>query len=213
MNGFVKTFPFTIGDIIAFGALTVSIINIIYTAINSKKQKYILTENLYCRLLEWYRSVIRTMITIMRQCENGVFTENKDQRLELLSRLSALAEEGRFYFPNVLSDGLYGSEKPAAYRGHRHINIECLIHFYRLASENNINVKALEQVERVFTSSMFVILKPRQRNKDHKKYLSMTMRDDVAFPEIVQELEEDLAVLGYTRRKRFRFGSKFSSKA
>ena len=120
--------------------VVIAVVTAVYTLVTNTK-KYELTENYRCELLTWYQDVVDTMILIIHYCEAGVFnSENfKKERIELLSKLSSLVEKGRFYFPNVIKGDGFGENKPEAYQGYRHINLEFLLHFYHIASnENNI---------------------------------------------------------------------------
>ena len=156
--------------------VVIAVVTAVYTLVTNTK-KYELTENYRCELLTWYQDVVDTMILIIHYCEAGVFNaENfKKERIELLSKLSSLIEKGRFYFPNIIKDDGFGDKKPEAYRGYRHINLEFLLHFYQVASnENNIiSVPLLWNLERYFTSFIFEMIKPRERNQEYSKYLSI----------------------------------------
>ena len=156
--------------------VVIAVVSAVYALVTNTK-KYELTENYRCELLAWYQDVVDTMVLIIHYCENGEFNLEifRKERIELLSKLSSLIEKGRFYFPNVIEGDGFGENKPAAYQGYRHINLEFLVHFYDIASsENSIYaVSSLWNLERHFTSFMFDMIKPRDRNHEYSKHLSI----------------------------------------
>lgn len=156
----------------------IPIIGGIYAIITNTK-KYELTENYRQEILEWYSSVVKVMINIIHFCENGDFyaNEHSSEKVEMLSQLSALAEIGRFYFPNVIKKDGFGNEKPSAYRGTRHVVLEFILQFYFTASKSTdkADIRILWKLEQNFTSFIFEVIKPRKRNKVYSKYLTITI--------------------------------------
>ncbi len=156
--------------------VVIAVVSAVYALVTNTK-KYELTENYRCELLAWYQDVVDTMVLIIHYCENGEFNSEgfRKERIELLSKLSSLVEKGRFYFPNVIKDDGFGENKPEAYRGYRHINLEFLLHFYNIASSeiNIVSVPSLWNLERHFTSFIFDMIKPRDRNQEYAKHLSI----------------------------------------
>ena len=174
------TIPFRISDnaVTVIVTITIAIISGIYAVITNTK-KYELTENYRCEIMSWYKEVVRNMILMIVYC--GSNTQNLDSFLqiknELLANLSSLAEIGRIYFPNIIRDE-FGKEKPSAYRGYRHIVTEFIIQFYLIASKEIVlqkDLHSLWNLERHFTSFVFDMFKPRKRNKEYAKYLSITI--------------------------------------
>ena len=114
--------------------ILIPVIGGIYKIVTSTK-KYELTENYRKELLQWYTSVVEIMIRIIHSMESQEFfsDEFQPQKMEMLSRLSALTEIGRFYFPNVIKGDYFGHDKPSAYQGYRDICLEFLVYFYNTA--------------------------------------------------------------------------------
>ena len=133
----------------------IPVIGGIYKIVTSTK-KYELTENYRKELLRWYTSVVEIMIRIIHSMESQEFfsDEFQPQKTEMLSRLSALTEIGRFYFPNVIKGDYFGHDKPSAYQGYRDICLEFLVYFYNTAlkSVDDSNVSVLWKQERNFTA-------------------------------------------------------------
>lgn len=177
--------------------IIISLIGAVYAIVTNTK-KYELTENYRCEILEWYKAVTKTMVIIIHLCDEGEFymEKNKSARQELLSELSVLAEVGRFYFPNVIKKDGFGSWKPTAYQGYRHINLEFILHFYNIASspytKNTIN--SLWKLERQFTSFVFDMIKPRKRNKIYTRYLNITIPEGKSIEDFIAENPEHINV-------------------
>lgn len=156
--------------------IIIALVGGIYVIVTNTK-KYELTENYRKELLSWYKSVVQIMIKIIHLNESGDFIkpEFSSYKAELLSQLSSLTEVGRFYFPNVQKNDGYGSEKPSAYQGYRHINLEFLLYFYQIASKdsNGQYSSLLWKLERNYTSVIFDMIEPRKRNHDYSKYLAI----------------------------------------
>lgn len=160
----------------------------VYKIVKSTK-KHELTENYRKEILQWYSSVASLMIKIIHYSENGKILEPEfaDRKTEWLSQLSALTELGRFYFPNVIKGDQFGAEKPSAYQGHRHINLEFLLHFYVtvLESKDYIDTVHLWNLERNFTAAIFDMIDPEERKYKYEKYLELTLPEDRSIEDFV----------------------------
>lgn len=192
---------FTMDSIIAILGIVVTaliaIIGGIYAIVTNTK-KYELTENYRKELLQWYTSVVNLMIKIIHSFENGDFSspEFSAQKNEMLSQLSALTEVGRFYFPNVIKNDGFGSKKPSAYQGYRHINLEFMLHFYwaALSDTDGTKIALLWRLERNFTSVIFDMIEPRKRNRDYSKYLAITIPEGRAIEDFIYENPRNINV-------------------
>ena len=177
--------------------ITISVIGAIY-AIATNTKKYELTENYRCEILSWYRSVTKNMITIIHLIETDEFyiEPYTVKRQELLAELSTLAEMGRFYFPNVIKGDNYGYDKPSAYQGYRHIVLEFILHFYYVASKpyTTTTIESLWKLERRFTSFIFDMIKPRKRNKEYRRYLSIIIPEGKSIEDFLAETPKNFLV-------------------
>ena len=138
-------------------------------------------------ILEWYEKVMSILVTLKdpRFVDSG----NDGEHTELLSRLYTLIEVGRFYFPNTELESESEKHKPEAYKGKRHLTLNCLviihdIHRYRRMSEY---YKESELLRRAFTSELFNLLEP-------KKHLDLTSRLRIAKNLKSNKLEELLGL-------------------
>lgn len=201
MEGTFLNLTLTIDTIIAILGTTVTaliaIIGGIYAIVTNTK-KYELTESYRKELLQWYTSVVTLMIKIIHSFENGDFSspEFLSQKDDMLSQLSALTEIGRFYFPNVIKGDEFGSEKPSAYQGYRHINLEFMLHFYWVALRDidGSHINLLWRLERNFTSVIFDMIEPRKRNRDYSKYLAITIPEGKAIEDFIYENPQNINV-------------------
>lgn len=89
-------------------------------------KKYELTYQYYNDILIWHNQVVEVLTSLMR---NQPSNELKKQ---LLSKLSALIESGRFYFPNIDRKDGFGKQKPIAYQGYRNVGLDFLVYEYQL---------------------------------------------------------------------------------
>lgn len=98
------------------------------------------------------------------------------------ARLSALADRGRWYFPNDL-ERQYGLEKPPAYRGRRREILDHIVDaydavpmapgFYEIGGDNNDSTTSdsydvLVRCQRAFVSEVQTVLNPRHREEQRK---------------------------------------------
>lgn len=168
--------------------IVISIIAAIY-AIVSNTKRFELTEDYRRELISWYKSVVDIMIAIIHYSESGIFMSEdfSKEKARSLAQLSALAELGRFYFPNIIKKDRFGNHKVSAYKGYRHIVLEFVINFHDIASDNitEITIKSMWNIERRFTSFIFDMIKPRKRNKKYAKYLSEILPPNVSLEEYV----------------------------
>ncbi len=162
----------------------------IYTTSTNTKE-YELTERYRCELLSWYRDVVETMMEIIHYCELGeVNLESfSRERIKLISKLSALVEIGRFYFPNIIKNDRFGKHKSVAYQGYIHIELEFLLDFYFIASEksNEKRINSLRRLVRQFTSFIINMIDPRKYNKKYSKYLSITIPQWQSIEDYIEE--------------------------
>jgi len=128
-------------------------------------------------IIEWSRSCIGVLAEIEEaaRTHSGTSTELLPQKefIILRSRLSAMIDEGRLYFPNIQSR-TYGRKKHEAYRGHRQPILDPLVEFYgrmkdiqsrpeELGDEKTLD--ALNAVRRKFVSAAQTAIDPRRFNR------------------------------------------------
>ncbi|MCL2401427.1 MAG: hypothetical protein FWC90_02150, partial [Oscillospiraceae bacterium] len=113
-----------------------------------------------------------------------------------LAKLSALIEQGRFYFPNVDKGDGFGNDKPSAYAGYRDIALEFLVYSYGTVQRKNAHkyIRHLEQLQRLFTSRIFNILKPQKHNRQINKHTKISMNDGMSLEDF---LDQDVDNLNY----------------
>lgn len=148
-------------------------------ALITSTRKYELTTQLRMELLSWYTETSKIMIDIIHYIQAGIFCSESfaQEKAALLSRLSAQIELGRFYFPNNTMMGV-GKEKTSAYQGIRHPILDYVHCFYGIAqiADSASFCEELWNLERKYTSELFVVIDPRKRNENHKKYTDLKIR-------------------------------------
>jgi hypothetical protein len=99
------------------------------------------------------------------------------RREETLSRLSAIAEQGRLFFPNEQPDA-HGAWKSSAYRGFRPAVLECVIGAFNELKQvtpegpNDKRSAAIVQHRRDFVGHIQERLDPRARDAELKELLT-----------------------------------------
>lgn len=178
----------TVLQIIAIAiSIIVPTIGGLYAIITNTK-KFELRENYYRELLLWYKITNETVVRIITSIDNNEFYTDdfSRERNELISKLSSLIEEGRFYFPNIIRKDDFGWEKPFAYQGYRHIVLEFLVFIYdEIAVFNNTNTERIEKARREFTSFVFKTINPRKRIGEYAKYSNINCPNDMAIEEYI----------------------------
>lgn len=162
---------------IDFCALLISFVALIITVID-RKFNFVSTESEYRKeILLWYNRCI----------ENLKFLEIVEslKKNELLAELSALIEEGRFFFPNIdIGDG-FGKEKLPAYQGYRCHVLDYLVEYYDLMQSEQSSSQRLMELQRRFTSSVFSLLQPKKYIKKMQKTAKKSFADKKSIEDVV----------------------------
>lgn len=176
----------TTTDFISIGSLLIAILAFIYTyATNTKK--YELTSSYKSEVIIWYSETIKILIAL--KYEAKLKFPNTNLKNELLCKLSANIEIGRFYFPNIRKGNNYGIDKPEAYKGYRNLMLDFLVYSYQIYEGKNPEkfIKHAESLQRHFTSHLFEILDPNSFLKETKKHTSRTFSKDLSFEEYISK--------------------------
>ncbi|HEY9552859.1 hypothetical protein [Allosphingosinicella sp.] len=93
-------------------------------------------------------------------------------RRDILARLSALLDSGRWYFPNRHAEQI-GSHKPAAYRGLRQPVLDAIFAAYDCIRDERPECgDKLESIQRQFVSYIQGVLDPGAREHEINRVLS-----------------------------------------
>jgi hypothetical protein len=174
-------------------SLALSLFAIMYSLITNTKRYELKTAHRK-EILNWYNATNEVLIDL----KINVASKNlsKENKINLLSKLSSKIDLGRFYFPNIDKGDNYGKEKPQAYKGYRNLILDLLVFSYRLFERDDSNnyLKHAEILQRYFTSFVFEILNPQKHIEETKKYTKMLFTKEITFedfiykePEILQE--------------------------
>ncbi|TPK75522.1 hypothetical protein FJ930_05370 [Mesorhizobium sp. B2-4-15] len=123
------------------------------------------TDTHFDAVRDWSQQVCFTVADAMHVKE--------EQRGAVLSKLSALIDIGRWYFPNQWSEK-YGIDKEPAYRGLRQPVLDCLVAAYDGLSDRTPNAELRSQLEacqRHFVSQIQLVIDPRRREKQIARIL------------------------------------------
>lgn len=160
-----------IANIIASFSLLLSI-TLAFIYLRDRRYAKFQVENDYTNnLLKWHDEVV-TILLKLKLLHNH---RQHSLHIEDLARLSALIEQGRFFFPNIKRSDEYGRKrsdeygrhKPDTYQGYRNYILEFLVDSYTLfigkASKNEL--QKAERLQRDFTSAVFEIVMVKKRLK------------------------------------------------
>lgn len=204
MQNITIDFRLSIDQIIDLIGVLVAIITAVVSGVYvvvTNTQKFELTENYRKELLDWYSETSGLMIDIIHHIESGAFFDKdfRDEKTNLLSRLFAKVELGRFYCPNVIKGDGFGKRKPSAYQGYRHITREFLQHFYNIASEAESSdcVTSLWEMEKHYTSMIFNMIKPSVRNKRYSKYTEIAIPEGQSIEDFIRENPDKISMFDY----------------
>jgi hypothetical protein len=185
---------------VAILSLLVSVILAMFYFRDRRHAKYSIANDYISEVLAWYAEAIAVLVRL----KESIALPTSAERAPDLARLSALIERGRFFFPNIDSEGDVGKEKPTAYRGFRNLVLDFLVASYQLhkMDTRNEHVNQAEQLVRHFTSSVFEIVRPKERLDQIR---AMTDRYFVKLPgnqTVLDFLEEgDLSTVAFMWQK------------
>ncbi len=175
----------TTSDYIAIGSLIIAIAAFFYTYLTNTK-KYELTNQYRTKILDWYSDTVEILVRLKIEA-NDDFAKGGLKK-ELLSRLSAKIELGRFYFPNVDKGDKFGNDKPLAYKGYRNLMLDFLVFSYQIFEKEDANkfIKHAEILQRYFTSHLFDILDPTTFLKETKRHTDKTFSKELCFNDFIE---------------------------
>lgn len=173
-------------DYVAIGSLIISIIAVCYTHLTNTK-KYELTSQYRSELMNWFSETVEILIKLKLNAKSNL--ENLELKNELLSRLSAKIEIGRFYFPNVDKNDGFGKEKQKANRGYRNLTLDFLVFSYQIFEKNDAKkyLSHAESLQKHYTNELFDILNPKEFLKETKKHTNKTFSKELRFEDFIEK--------------------------
>ncbi|HSZ72664.1 MAG TPA: hypothetical protein VK750_08300, partial [Cytophagaceae bacterium] len=174
-------------DCIAIGALVVSVGSFIYSYYTNTK-KYELKSSYRNTIICWHADIVEILMRLKIETKSGKFSE--ELKKELLAKLSAGIETGRFYFPN-LQNG-YAPHKLLANQGFRNAILDFLVFSYRLYQKEDANkyLHHAETLQKYFTSHVFEIANPYEFLKETKKHTNKIFTQDLSFEDFMDKEPE-----------------------
>lgn len=148
-------------------ALLVSLVVGVFYFLDRKHAKFAIESEYVSRLLTWHGEVVEVLMRLKASsAEHGSELRQND-----LCRLSALIEQGRFFFPNIKTEEGYGKDKPPAYRGYRNLALDMLVASYNLHQKSDaaIHIRQAKTLQRHFTSIVYGVVRPEKRLEEIRK--------------------------------------------
>lgn len=137
-------------------SLIVSVATAYYFLRDRRHARYQMETAYVENLLAWHKEVVFCLMRL------ETLPSDRPGVREDLCTLSALIEQGRFFFPNIVENN-FGASKPLAYRGYRNIVLQLLIEIYWQYSADEPSAEASEKYRKSFTSAVFSIVDPVSR--------------------------------------------------
>ncbi len=188
---------------IAVGSAALAFASLVANWTIVRRQLVILAEQVGTTLdgekARWLADVLGTYgdATALVQSRVGVYTPHEftRRRLELANRFSALADQGRLYFPNIGAEA-YGQGKHFAFRGKRRPILDALILAHDVVScldqsgdvPNAPLVELLFGMRRVVVSEVQYSIDPQRRDALLGQARRMNRDDSIVSREDVQTL-------------------------
>ena len=181
----------TSSDYISILSVIVAITAFLYSYLTNTK-KYELTYQYRTEILDWYAETIEILLRLKFEAKNNF--NDEILHAELLAKLSAKIEIGRFYFPNIIKNDGFGHKKPTAYKGYRNLTLDFLVYSYNIFKKKDAKkyLKHAEELQKHFTSQLFEILNPRLFLKETKKYTNKTFSKELRFEDYIEKSPEQL---------------------
>ncbi|PHN27241.1 hypothetical protein AO240_05260 [Pseudomonas sp. ICMP 460] len=143
-------------------SLIVSVATAYYFLRDRRHTRYQMETAYVENLLAWHKEVVFCLMRLEK-----LPIDRPDVHDDLCA-LSALIEQGRFFFPNIVEDK-FGESKPLAYRGYRNIVLQLLVDIYRQYSADDPSPVINEKYRKSFTSAVFSLVDPVSRISEISK--------------------------------------------
>ena len=150
--------PDNTANIIAAASLLISFVVAYFYFRDRRNAKFMLMNEYTKQIMEWYSETIEILLLLKMK------TKSKSDISDLLVKLSACIERGRFFFPNIDRHDGYGADKPVAFRGYRNLTLDFLVASYNLYSQPNRseNIEHAGHLHRYFTSIIYEVIRPTE---------------------------------------------------
>jgi hypothetical protein len=166
-----------LGDWVAVSSAAISVIALLINLVITTRQTKVSVESLKftndSQVMNWANRTVAAMSEAQHLCAspNVSALYVNERGIALATTLSAMIDEGRWYFPNVgrrVTDG----EKPGAYRGVRQPILDHVFSAYEAVNEMSRNADTprdalgakIEQARKFFVSEVQHAVDPKRRS-------------------------------------------------
>lgn len=186
-----------VDTLVALMSLALSISLGIFYLRDRRHAKFTLESEYTTSLLSWHYDVLEVLIRARIHNRERLSDEHKGD----LARLSALIEQGRFFFPNIQKDS-FGAEKPPAYRGYRNLALDFLVASFNLLQERQTQnaTEQMELLQRHFTSIVFELVRPQDRLNTIRSLTDRYFVKDQSFEDFLEH--QDGSIIKHIWRGR-----------
>jgi hypothetical protein len=174
----------TISNWISIASFLFAVSAFIYSYVTNTK-KYELTRQYRTEVLGWYSETINILLRLKTEARSGF--KDDELKLDLLCRLSAKIEIGRFYFPNIDKGDGFGKDKPLAYRGYRNLMLDFLVFSYQIFEREDAAkyIDHATALQRHFTSHLYETMDPRSFIRDTQRHTSKVFSKELSFEDFI----------------------------
>ena len=201
---------------IALASVAIAVLSLMLNYLTVRRQVTLQREELRqsadANKLAWFEKCMTVLSTLkaLARGRGAVFgaTEFERQRIELSEKISALADQGRLYFPNIPAEK--GQTKEGAYRGQRPAALASLLVAFDVAANlHNFPEDKGDHIAGLLFESRRIFVSEVQRSIDPRRRAVMLGQDRE------MDLEEDRrcyqSVLGIVQRLHANFVVKRSA--
>lgn len=146
-------------DTINIFTLVIAILTLVFAIFCWTYTKLGMSYSYQADVMNWYKRCISVMIKIIHS------SSKSDIQQQLLGELSALIDEGRFFFPNIIEITKHGKKvkifasKP--FEGLRCYILDYLVEFYNVYKYGNgVDEAFAADIHRAFTEEVYDFIKP-----------------------------------------------------
>lgn len=182
----------SIGNFAELASVVIALAALVYTY-STYTKKYELRSQYRREILIWYTETLDILVRLKLEAKSN--TLNVELKRELLAKLSARIDIGRFYFPNVKQDNQFGIHKPIAFQGFRNVVIEFLVLSYEIYSNSTVktHIGHAEMLQRHFTSAIYEVIDPLSFAEETNKFTNKKFNQNLAFEDYISKDPEALS--------------------
>jgi hypothetical protein len=160
-------------------SLLVALLTAAYYLRDRRHASYGIESEYIAALIAWHGETVELLIRLRLSAAKKGSTDRGND----LAKLSAMIEQGRFFFPNIRKGNEHGPEKPPAYRGYRNLALNFLVASYDLleAPTDERSSSQASVLQQYFTSIVYDVVQPVRRIQTIKQLTDRQFAHEKSF--------------------------------